>query len=90
MTALWRRSHSTKSTQSAPWLNASMPRLPVPEKRSNTRPPWYRLGSSMLKMAARTLSVVARVFEVTAPFKRLPFSLPPATRIRLIPIIPRV
>ena len=62
-----------------PRLIASMARLPLPEKRSKTRPP-SKKGPIILKMAPLTLSVVGRVVLPSNVLSGRPPKSPATTR----------
>src|SRR5262245_61912270 len=82
MSACARRSRSTKVTDAAPRLSASMPTAPVPAYASSTRAPAIR-GARMLKIVPRSLSDVGLSPSHVGAFSWRPFSDPAMTRIRL-------
>ena len=72
---------SMKSAQAAPRLRASIPRLPVPAKRSRTFSPgrsWPRRS----KIASRTRSDVGRISSPLNDARRRPLNRPPVILIQ--------
>src|SRR5206468_10694084 len=69
----------------APLLNASMPTLPTPAKRSRKRASSTRL-ERISKRAVLTRSIIGRVPGVLGPFSLRPLASPVTTRMRFLPI----
>src|SRR5579859_6390008 len=67
----------------APLLNASMPTLPVPAKRSRKRASSTRT-ERISKRAVFTRSIMGRVPGVLGPLRFRPLASPVTTRIRLL------
>ena len=87
MTSIDCRSSSTKRTEDAPRLSASIPSAPLPAKRSRTLAPMI-VSPRLEKMAALTRSIVGRTprFETA---KRTPPALPAITLMVMTLALPR-
>src|SRR5205809_3678054 len=69
----------------APLLNASMPTLPTPAKRSRKRASSTRIDR-ISKRAVLTRSIIGRVPDVLGPLSLRPLASPVTTRMRFLPI----
>lgn len=75
---------STKTACLAPRLKASIPRFPLPAKRSSTVIP-FRRPIRILNIDSLTLSEVGLTLRPGGIRNRLPFAIPPITRTEPVP-----
>src|SRR6266487_1398932 len=69
----------------APLLNASIPTLPTPAKRSRKRASSTRV-ERISKRAVLTRSIIGRVPGVLGPLSLRPLASPVTTRMRFLPV----